>query len=188
MQKLYAYVDESGQDTKGALFVVGVVVLETERESILKELEQIEEKSRKRVRKWNKAPYAYRKSYFDGVVRSHAFQNSLFFETFTDNKKYIEMTSYATAKAILKRVTDSNYTTTIFIDGFREREIEIFMQGLRDLHIRRRKIRGVRKEESNSFILLADALCGLVRDANDEDEWASAMLHKMKKEGILTAL
>lgn len=58
MQKLYAYVDESGQDTKGALFVVGVVVLETERESILKELEQIEEKSGKRVRKWNKAPYA----------------------------------------------------------------------------------------------------------------------------------
>lgn len=50
------------------------------------------------------------------------------------------------------------------------------------------KIRGVRKEESNSFILLADALCGLVRDANDGDESASGMLHKMKKEDILTAL
>ena len=46
MQKLYAYVDESGQDTKGRMFVVGVVVLEKEYGHILKELNRIEENSK----------------------------------------------------------------------------------------------------------------------------------------------
>ena len=188
MQKLYAYVDESGQDTKGRMFVVGVVVLEKEYDQILKELHQIEEKSRKRVKKWNKAPYNYRKAYFEGITKSNAFRNSLFFETFTNSNKYIEMTSYATAKAILKKVVDNDYSATIFIDGFRKREVEIFIQGLRDLHIRRHKVRGVRNEESESFILLADALCGLIRDADGGDEWATFELNKMKKEGIVTAL
>lgn len=98
------------------------------------------------------------------------------------------MTSYATAKAILKKATNDNYRATIFIDGFRKRELEIFIQGLRNLHIKRRKVRGVKNEESNSFILLADALCGLVRDANEGDDWSSTTLNKMKKKGILTAL
>lgn len=188
MQKLYAYVDESGQDTEGRIFVVGVVVLEKEYDHILKELQHIEEKSGKRVKKWNKAPYDYRKAYFEGISKSDAFRNSLFFETFANSNKYIKMTSYATAKAILKKVVDNDYSATIFIDGFRKRELEIFIQGLRDLHIKRRKVRGVRNEESESFILLADALCGLIRDADGSDKWATAILNKMKKEGIVTAL
>ena len=170
------------------MFVVGVVVLEKEYDQILKELHQIEEKSRKRVKKWNKSPYNYRKAYFEGIAKNNTFRNSLFFETFTNSNKYIEMTSYATAKAILKKVTDNDYRATIFIDGFRKRELEIFIQGLRDLHIKRRKVRGVRNEESESFILLADALCGLIRDADGGDKWATFELNKMKKEGIVTAL
>ena len=112
----------------------------------------------------------------------------MFFEIFAESKKYIEMTSYATAKAILKKAKSDNYTATIFIDGFRKREIEIFMQGLRALRIKRRKVRGVKKEESNSFIRLADALCGLIRDASDDDLWATTIFNKMKKEGVITVL
>lgn len=48
MQRLFAYVDESGQDTNGTLFVVGVVILEDERDNILKELERIEDESGKK--------------------------------------------------------------------------------------------------------------------------------------------
>lgn len=33
-QKLYCYVDESGQDTKGKLFVVGIVVTGNEKEEL----------------------------------------------------------------------------------------------------------------------------------------------------------
>ena len=186
-QKLYAYVDESGQDTRGRMFVVGIVVLEQEREKIGQELERIEEQSGKRIKKWHKASHDHRIAYFEDITRSRVFHDTLFFEIFTESRKYIEMTSYATAKAILKKASGDNYTATIFIDGFRKREIEVFTHGLRDLHIKRRKVRGVKKEESSSFVRLADALCGLIHDAS-ADPWATATLNKMKKEGIVTSL
>lgn len=187
-QKLFCYVDESGQDTEGRIFVVGVVVLGYQREGISEELEQIETISGKRIKKWHKAPHQNRRAYFENIERSKALRGTLFFKVFTNSKQYIEMTSYATAKAILKKVKNENYSATIFIDGFRKREIEIFIQGLRDLHIKRRKVRGVRKEEGSSFIRLADALCGLVRDANESNKWAFPMLNKLKKKGIVSAL
>ena len=35
--------------------------------------------------------------------------------------------------------------------------------------------------ENNTFIRLADALCGLVRDVEDGQEWASEMLRRLEK-------
>ena len=188
MQKLYAYVDESGQDTEGKFFVVGVVVLAKDRDQIEKELEHIQESSHKRIKKWHKAPRTHRISYFQQITRNPIFHHTLFFKTFSKNKKYIEMTSYATAKAILKTTSDHDYRATIYIDGFRQPELQEFTRGLRNLKIKWRKIRGVKNEESDRFILLADALCGLIRDADDEDKWAVSTLDKLKKAGMVTAL
>lgn len=44
-QKLYAYVDESGQDTQGELFVVAVVVTGSERDALRQALRNIERDS-----------------------------------------------------------------------------------------------------------------------------------------------
>jgi hypothetical protein len=46
-QKLYAYVDESGQDTAGRFFVVSVVLFGTDRDTVLARLEALEDRSRK---------------------------------------------------------------------------------------------------------------------------------------------
>jgi hypothetical protein len=54
LQKLYAYVDESGQDTAGRLFVVGVLLLADERDALLPRLEAIEIRSGKHNMKWQK--------------------------------------------------------------------------------------------------------------------------------------
>ena len=92
-QKLYAYVDESGQDTNGALFVVGVVVLEDERDNVLKELERIEQESGKRNIKWRKARPRLRETYMRGIAQSPVFESTLFFEIFGESKEYLEMIS-----------------------------------------------------------------------------------------------
>ena len=52
MQKLYCYVDESGQDTKGDLFLVSVVITEEERDELRRKLIKIEKTSQKGQRKW----------------------------------------------------------------------------------------------------------------------------------------
>jgi len=46
-QKLYAYVDESGQDTEGRFFVVSVVLFGTDRDTVLARLESLEARTGK---------------------------------------------------------------------------------------------------------------------------------------------
>lgn len=188
MQKLYAYVDESGQDTKGALFVVGVVMLENERDAVLKELERIEEKSGKKNIKWHKARPDFREAYIRAITQSSCFANTLFFETFGESKEYLEMTSYATAKAIIKKAGEQEYSVIVYIDGLNKTDVSYFGRELKALNIRHRKVRGVRRDENNAFIRLADALCGLVRDARDDNPTATELLRLLQKRKAVTAL
>jgi len=187
-KKFYVYVDESGQETKGLIFIVSVLILEEQREIIGKELEKIEIDSKKRNSKWTKSRNEYRKKYIEKITQLTLLKNRIFFDMFSDSKKYLELTSYATAKAILKK-SDSDYKATIFIDGMRKKELEVFRKGLRDLRIRVRKIRGVKKDENNAFIRLVDSICGLIRDAENKNNlWAKETLSKLKKKNIVTEL
>lgn len=188
MQKLYAYVDESGQDTNGALFVVGVVILEDEREIILKELERIEDESGKKNIKWHKARHDFREAYIRNIAQSTGFKNTLFFETFGESKEYLEMTSYATAKAIIKKAGGREYRVVVYVDGLSKTDVSYFGRELKALNIKHRKVRGVRRDENNAFIRLADALCGLVRDAQDNNAIATGLLRILQKKKAVTAI
>ena len=46
-------------------------------------------------------------------------------------------------------------------------------------------MRGVLKEENNAMIRLADALCGLIRDAKEGQAWAHDMAGRMERSGFL---
>ena len=185
-QKLYAYVDESGQDTHGKFFIVGVVVTEENRDAVLKELEAIEEESGKHTIKWHRARPQHREKYMTLVARSSLLKNQAFFDTFTLTKQYIALSSYATARAILRKA-EENYSASIFVDGFNKRELEKFEHGLKELRIKKRKLRGVRRDENNALIRFADAVCGLVRDAG-ESERAAELLKQLMRSGTITAL
>ncbi len=187
-KKLYAYVDESGQDTRGLLFVVSVLILENEVNEICKELERTEIESKKKNVKWNKSQHEFREAYIEKILKTEKLRGKIFFEMFSDTKKYIELTSFATAKAILKKSGNDDYKVTVFVDGFKKKEIEIFSRGLRDLNIRTRKIRGVKKDENNAFIRLVDAICGLIRDKEDGNEWAGKITAKLIKERYIREL
>jgi len=185
-RKLYAYIDESGQNTKGRFFVVSILVLEEERELIQEKLRLVENVSKKNL-KWNKSRHKFRLEYLNEIVKLRCLKNKIFFEIFHGSKEYIKLTSHSSAKAILKRVRDE-YKVTIFIDGFRKKEIEVFQRELRDFGIKRRKIRGVKKEENNIFIRLVDSICGLISDVNENKQWAKDILNKLRKRKIVTKL
>ena len=51
-QKLYCYVDETGQHTDGQLFFVAVVIVGRERDDLRRQLTMIEESSAKHLKKW----------------------------------------------------------------------------------------------------------------------------------------
>lgn len=116
-RKLYAYIDESGQDTKGAIFVVSVLILEEEREMIKEDLEEIERQSGKKNAKWNKARPEFRRKYIEAASQLEKLKGRIFFDIFSDTKKYIELTSFAAAKAILKKSGKDKYKVTVFVDA-----------------------------------------------------------------------
>ena len=54
MQKLYCYVDETGQDPTSEFFIVVAVVIQTEQELIKKKLETLERLAGTNRKKWHK--------------------------------------------------------------------------------------------------------------------------------------
>ena len=99
----------------------------------------------------------------------------------------MELTALTTARAIQSKA-HTPYKVTVFVDGLRRQEIPIFTKTLRRLQVQTSKVRGVRREENNAFIRLADALCGLVRDAEEQQAWAQEMLASLQQRGLVTRL
>jgi len=186
-QKLYAYIDETGQDTEGHFFLVSVLVVGKTRDRLADKLRDLENSSRKRNAKWHKARPEYRMTYLEGVAGLKELKGKLFFEAFSDPKKYVELSSFTAAKAILRRAGE-DYKVSVFVDGFNARERDLLSRGLRELRVKTRKVRSVKKDENDEFIRLVDAICGAVRDALEGQAWARDVLEKLKARKILTEL
>jgi hypothetical protein len=186
--KFYAYVDESGQDTQGQFFVVSVVILDADHETILQQLEAIETRSKKGKVKWHRARYVYRQAYIDELANLTRLSRSLFFESFSGSQAYVNLTVTATANAVRQKTQGNAHAVTVFVDGLLKHEAIRFAGLLRRQWRGIRKVRGVQKEQNNAFIRLADALCGLVRDAEEGNTWAVAALQRLQRNGLLEAL
>jgi len=103
LQKLYAYVDESGQDTKGEIFLVSVVIVGKEREKLRSFLHKIEHLSRKN-KKWSKERRIRREEYIRQVIESKKFAGLIYLSHYKKAEIYIDLTILATAKAVLDHV------------------------------------------------------------------------------------
>ena len=92
-----------------------------------------------------------------------------------------------TARAITEKASDE-YKATIFVDGLQRSQIKWFGRELRHLSIRTKKVRGVRRDETEPLIRLADALCGFVRAAESGRGEVTTLLNKARTEGIVKEL
>jgi len=187
MPKLYCYVDETGQDTQGDLFIVSVVVTEAEREDLIKQLEEIERATGKGRRKWMKTRKETKSEYIRRILNTPAFKGKLNYALYRNTVDYLSSTVLAIAKA-MTFYADGNYKTTVFIDGLPKSQTQWFGKELRHLHIRTEKVRGVRKEEADALMRLADAVCGFVRAALEGQEEMAKVLDKAKAESYVREL
>jgi Protein of unknown function (DUF3800) len=182
-QKLYCYVDETGQDTEGQLFLVSVVVTEQEQETFARELERIEAESGKRHIKWHKSSVARKIAYIKAVLACPIFQHTIFFAHYANSKAYVDLTVYTTAKAILQRAND-DYKATVIVDGLSGSQVRHFSNELHKLHIHIRKVRGA-KDEAEPGIRLADAFAGFLRDVQEGKEYAQELFQEAKAIGVV---
>jgi hypothetical protein len=186
-QKLYCYVDETGQDTKGDFFIVSVVVAEDHRDSLITMLERIEKTTGKGRVKWNGAKDDARAAYITRVLTTPAFKGTLSYALYHHTTDYLSRTVLTAARAITAHAR-GNYHATVFVDGLPKSKTKWFGTELRHLHIRTKKVRGVRKEEADALIRLADALCGFVRAALSKGDDFMVLLEKAKHEGYIREL
>lgn len=100
MQKLFCYVDETGQDTAGTLFVVSVIVVQQDRQELSDLLEAMEAETGKKKTKWIRTKRAFRLAYIERVLRSGRFQGKILYSISEGTKAYREATLMAVAAAI----------------------------------------------------------------------------------------
>jgi hypothetical protein len=174
MQKLYCYVDETGQDTQGALFLVALVVINKERDDVRRLLMRVEDDSKKGKLKWKKATRKQKSAYIGAVLNAAALHGKLFYGQFSNTTSYLPCIIDSIARGALQRAPKS-YKVSIFIDGLGRDERRIVAVQLRRRGIHLEKVRGLR-DEADEFIRLADALAGFVRDYLEGGELCSCPL------------
>lgn len=191
MQKIYCYVDESGQDTKGAYFIVVVVILDqhsvNEVETMLGKIEQETGKmKRNRPRKWTDTRLKEKVAYLKRILQIPQLEGAIFYVSFRDTKDYTALTTRSIAHAILARTT-KDYKAYIMIDGLNEKERGRVSKGLYQRGIRRRKLRGGR-DESTSLLRLADSMAGFIRDYEEGKLYTQELYPRFSHQQIITRL
>ncbi|MFN0107212.1 MAG: hypothetical protein ACKVZH_00025 [Blastocatellia bacterium] len=84
-QAIYAFVDETGQDTKGEMFIVSVVVTDEEYDRINETLIEVEQRSKKRLDKWRKARFPYRLAYIQAIIANPLLNGAVFFSHYAES-------------------------------------------------------------------------------------------------------
>lgn len=167
-QKLYCYVDENGQDTKGDIFIVSIVVTGKERDELLNLCEKIEVDSGKGKFKWGKAEHNRRMDYMRRIFSSKVFKGKLRYAVYKEQVNYDMATIMGIAKAVHFK-EPKEYTTLVYVDGLSKTKRQEYGSELRKLGVPTRKVQGVTKDENNALTRLADAVAGFVRDVLDQN-------------------
>ncbi|MBI4600374.1 MAG: hypothetical protein HY721_00295 [Planctomycetes bacterium] len=185
--KLFCYVDETGQDSRAQLFIVSVVLTAAQRDTLRRELARIEKISGKGRVKWVEAKHTARLAYIQDVVSTPAFQGTFKYAAYRHVTQYFGPTVLTVARAVTLAAVP-NAKTTVFVDGLPKSMTHRFATQLRHLGIRTEKVRGVRREQADSLMCLADALCGFVRAALAGQQPFTDLLTQATQAGYVEAL
>lgn len=163
MLKLITFTDESGQDTKGELFIVCSIVIDSDNEEILnKKLEEVEMQSKKE-KKWAKSDNKRRYTYIAQIAKNLS-EIHAYFSFYRNTNEYIDCVSLHIARMLQFHTNTNEYSVRITLDTQSLNDRRKITKYLKQYGIRFRNIKSIR-DESSSFIRLADALCGMLRDS-----------------------
>ena len=115
------------------------------------------------------------------------FIETIFYSVETNksrNKSYLDITISTIASAI----DLSKYQSTkavILIDGLQKSQVRLVSTRLRRVGLSIEKVRGVKKDENNIFIRLADSFAGFIRE-NVQNYQHKELLKKLTEKRIIT--
>jgi len=161
-EKLYCYVDETGQDVASRLFVVVAVVSADEQGGLRQALTEIEEAAGTGRRKWHKSRPERRLRYLDLVLEKNVVPDGVFFGAYPKPLPYFFPFVEVLERAI--KTGQQRSTARILIDGIDRQKARELTNALRVRDVCLEMVRG-RRDESEPVIRLADMWAGCIRAA-----------------------
>lgn len=168
-KRFYCYVDETGQDTQGTIFIVTVVIPEV-KDDVIKYLEQVEIRSGKGKFKWGRAKQDTRAAYIETIIDQRKYPLKIYYSVYKNTKEYKALTIITIAKSILSVKNHQQHKFVISVDALGKKDQQYYGSELRRLGIPSRRVRGIRRDKSNSLIRLADSAAGFIRDVIEAKE------------------
>jgi len=162
-EKLYCYVDETGQDAAASAFVVVAVVSAGIQDALRQKLEQIERQAGTGHRKWHKSRSERRLRYLSLMLETQLLGGQIFFGTYRKPTPYF-FPFVETVERAIRANAHEPYTARVIIDGIDRQKAAELTNALRDRGVTLDMVRG-KKDESEPLIRLADMWAGCIRAA-----------------------
>jgi hypothetical protein len=182
-QKLYCYVDETGQDTGSEYFITAVVISQGNQQPIRQDLEIIERQTKIFKRKWYRAGSEQRMRFIEQVFKYGNKFGRIFYAVHQKPTR----TYSAWTEAIVSAVTEiapNYYRARVYVDGIDHKKATQLTKILRARGIKLSMVRTTR-DETEVMIRLADRMAGLVRAANEQQSNYAELLAEGKNIGII---
>lgn len=163
MQKLYCYVDETGQDAGSDFFIVAAIVSDKEQNLLRDQLLKIEFLAKTGKRKWHKSRSERNFKYLQLVLEKSIGKGEVYFGHYQKPLPYFLPILETIEKSIRKKAM-RNYKSVIYIDGIDRKKAVEMTNALRLRGIKLDLIKS-RRDESEPLIRLADRWAGCIRAA-----------------------
>jgi hypothetical protein len=162
-QKLYCYVDETGQDVAAVFFVVVAVVSAGEQDGLRQGLIEIERAAGTGHRKWHKSRPERRLRYLSLVLEKNLLRGGVFFGAYRKPTPYF-FPYLEVIEGAIKAKAEPWYTARVYVDGIDRQKAAELTNALRDRGVILDMVRS-RRDESEPLIRLADMWAGCIRAA-----------------------
>jgi hypothetical protein len=162
-QKLYCYLDETGQDTASEVFIVVAVLSDRNQEYLRDALIEIEELAGVRYSKWHNSKPERRLRYIELALDRNLGQEDVFFGSYPKPLPYLLPMIEVLERSIKAKAAPS-YTARVFVDGIDRKKAAELTNALRLHGISLEMVRS-RRDESEPIIRLADMWAGCIRGA-----------------------
>jgi hypothetical protein len=171
-EKLYCYVDETGQDPASGIFVVVVVVSAEDQEALRQALMDIEDAAGTGRRKWHKSRSERRLLYLRMVPEGNLICADVFYGVYQKPIPYF-FPMLEVLEGAIKSKGQLNTTARVFVDGIDRQKASELTNALRVRGVSLEKVRS-RRDESEPMIRLADMWAGCIRAARGGSQAGSA--------------
>jgi hypothetical protein len=186
MQKLYCYVDETGQDAGSNHFWVTVAVDDGDQDALRSELEETEKSAGTGRKKWNRVRPKNRLAYLSRVLERELPKGGVFVGRYRKPLPYAFPTIETVLRAVKQRATEDSQVIVI-IDGLDKLSCQKHTNALRGSGVRSARVIG-RRDESEPVLRLADMWAGAARAAFEKAPDFVELVEDAKKAGYLIEL